>query len=363
VKLQFAISGMGIGGAERIAIELLRDSARQGDQVGLLAAHGPLDREIENLPMRRSALADSRSPLALAAAVGVATRFTHSFRPELVQAFNVRMTATLRAALQLAYVRRRPPLVSAYQGVPQKEVPAAARILRAADLVICPSEGITAQLEENGFPADRLAVVPNGVPDPEALSPERRVRLDAELGLDHDSEVVCLVARLAPQKRHDRFLEAVAMVRRHRPQARYLIVGDGPLRSELEALAAERGLDDVVVFTGSRSDATDLIARSDLMVLSSDWEGLSIAALEAGARGVPVISTDVAGAREVLRTGAGVIVPKDAEALAEAISAALADPDRRARMKAEALRLHRECFSVARMNAGYRELYEQLLRR
>ena len=353
---------MGVGGAERIAIELLRDSCRRHDEVALLAAPGSLDREIESLPVRRSSLPDGRSPRAVAGGVAAAHRLARSFRPELIQAFNVRMTATVRASLRLAYLRRRPPLVAAYQGVPLGEVPAAARILRAADLVVCPSEGITDQLEEHGFPPEKLTVVPNGVPRPMPLSSARRAELERELALDADSEVVSLVARLAPQKRHDRFLAAAAAVRRQRPQARFLIVGEGPLRAELEAQTARMGLDEVVQFTGSRTDAADIIARSDLMVLASDWEGLSIAALEAGARGVPVVSTDVAGAREVLRTGAGVIVPKDAEALADAIVRTLADPHAREAMRAEALRLHAERFSVARMTAGYRELYEQLIR-
>ena len=113
--------------------------------------------------------------------------------------------------------------------------------------------------------------------------------------------------------------------------------------------------------TGIRGDATTIIARSDLLVFSSDWEGLSIAALEALARGVPVVSTAVEGTRELLSEGAGVVVPHEEEALAAAIVECLGDPARRSELGATGRRLHRERFSSARMAAAYRTLYERLL--
>ena len=141
--------------------------------------------------------------------------------------------------------------------------------------------------------------------------------------------MVSVVGRLVPQKAHDRFLRAAKIVRESVPEARFLIVGDGELRASTEALAAELGLADAVLFTGIRGDATTIIARSDLLVFSSTWEGLSIAALEALARGVPVVSTAVEGTRELLSEGAGVVVPHDDEALAAAIVECLGDPAKR----------------------------------
>jgi glycosyltransferase involved in cell wall biosynthesis len=185
--------------------------------------------------------------------------------------------------------------------------------------------------------------------------------LDAELGLHPDSPVVSVVGRLVAQKAHDRFLRAAKLVHQKVPRAKFLIVGDGELRAPTEALAGRLGLADAVVFTGIRADATTIIARSDLLVFSSDWEGLSIAALEALARGVPVVSTAVEGTRELLSEGAGVVVPHEDEALAAAIVECLGDPERRAELGATGRRIHRERFSTARMAAVYRTLYERLL--
>ncbi|MFL5834849.1 MAG: glycosyltransferase [Solirubrobacterales bacterium] len=363
MRLQVVISEMGVGGAEKMVVECLRDGAAHGDELALLGAPGRLDEELRGLPVRRRGLPTSRSAPALLRSLGIVTRFSRDFRPDLVHSHNVKVTAVARLGTQLAAPLARPPLLTTFHGVPLEEEDQAVKLLRLADLVVCVSEDLKGHLEEKGFPPQKLAVIPNGVPDPTPLPAARRAELDAELGLGAEAEVVSIVGRLVPQKAHERFLQAAATVAAKRPRARFLVVGDGERRAELEALASGLGLEQTVLFTGIRSDAADVIARSDLLVFSSVWEGLSIAALEALARGVPVVSTDVAGAQELLTSGAGVIVPHDADALATAISDALADPAARERMGAEGRRLHSERFSVARMNAGYRELYEQLIRR
>lgn len=363
MRLQVAISEMAVGGAERMVVEALRDASVRGDALALLAGPGPLDAELAGLEIRRAPLSTERSPSALLRALAAARRFTRGFGPDLVHSHNVRVTAIARLAAQAALPLSRPPILATYHGVPNEETAAAARLLRLADLVVCVSEDLRRQLEGLGFPAAHLAVVPNGVVDPSPLSAGRRAEIDAELGLDDSSDVVTIVGRLVRQKAHDRFLRAAVAVRAARPGARFLIVGDGELRPRLEAESADLGLRDVVTFTGIRGDAADLIARSDLLAFSSVWEGLSIAALEALARGVPVVSTDVAGARELLVTGAGVIVPQDADALGIAIAEALGDPAGRRRMGAEGRRLHAERFSVARMNEDYRRIYDRLMLR
>jgi glycosyltransferase involved in cell wall biosynthesis len=363
MRLQVVISEMGVGGAEKMVVECLRDGAAHGDELALLGASGPLDEELQGLPVRRRFLPTSRSAPALLRSLGIVSRFTRGFRPDLVHSHNVKVTAVARFGTQLAAPLARPPLLTTFHGVPLEEEDQTVKVLRLADLVVCVSEDLKGHLEAKGFPPQKLRVIPNGVSDPTPLSSARRAELDAELGLDAEAEVVSIVGRLVTQKAHERLLAAAAAVKEKRPRARFLVVGDGERRAELEAIADDLNLGEALLFTGIRSDAADVIARSDLLVFSSVWEGLSIAALEALARGVPVVSTDVAGARELLTSGAGVIVPHDADALGAAISDALADPAARERMGAEGRRLHAERFSVARMNADYRELYEQLLSR
>lgn len=360
MRLLAAIAEMGVGGAERVVVESLRSEAEHGDAIGLLAAPGPLDVDLEGLPLRRWPLPRGRSKRALLGAAATAGRAVAGFRPDVVHAHNVRVAAVTRLGAQAARPLGRPPLLVTYHGVPEAETKAAARLLRLADAVVCVSAGLEAQLAANGVPAERLSVIPNGVPDATPLDPARAASLRAELGIAPAAPLVAVVGRLVPQKAHDRFLRAAARVLAAAPEARFLVVGDGPLRAEREALSAELGLADAVVFTGLRSEATDLIALSDLLVFSSVWEGLSIAALEALARGVPVVSTEVDGSAELLGSGAGVIVAQDDDALADGIIAALADPAARRRMGAQGRRLHAERFSTARMMERYRALYAAL---
>src|SRR5204862_6087829 len=189
--------------------------------------------------------------------------------------------------------------------------------------------------------ADHASVVRNAAEAPRPLTHERRAQFDAELGRSGGAPLASTIGRRVPQKAPQRFLRAAAVTGQTLPDARFLIVGEGPLRADIEAQVAAAGLGDRVRLTGVRADARDLIARSDALVFSSDWEGLSIAALEALAAGVPVVSTDVEGMRELLAGGAGVTAPlDDRTALGHQIARVLSDPERRREMGAagEALR-------------------------
>jgi glycosyltransferase involved in cell wall biosynthesis len=359
MRLLLVVSEMGVGGAERVVVDLATDAARRGDAVALLADPGRFDAHLEGLHITRGPLPPGRAPAALLRSTASARQLIRDFRPDVIHTHNVRVTGLARIASELARPRRRPPIIATYHGVPAGEVKAAGRVLRLADAVVCVSAGLREQLEAAGAPPRLLSVIPNGVANAAPLSAQRQLEIDAELGLD-GSPVVSIVGRLVTQKAHDRFLRAALVVAQRLPSARFLIVGDGPLRDELERMAADLGVAHQTRFTGVRDDAPYLIARSDLLTFSSDWEGLSIAALEALAAGVPVVSTDVAGMRELLSSGAGAIVPHDAEALGAAIADLLLDGSRLAGMGAEARRLHRERFSTESMTSAYRALYDRM---
>jgi glycosyltransferase involved in cell wall biosynthesis len=156
------------------------------------------------------------------------------------------------------------------------------------------------------------------------------------------------------QKNHARFVAAAAEVAAARPDARFVIVGDGPLRGALEAQVAALGLGDRVTLTGVRHDVPALLARADLVVFSSDWEGLPLVALEALAAGTPVLSTPVEGMRELPVT----VVPADE--LASGIVDLLADPARLAALGADGREHVAARYPVAAMLDAYEALYREL---
>jgi glycosyltransferase involved in cell wall biosynthesis len=131
-----------------------------------------------------------------------------------------------------------------------------------------------------------------------------------EFGFPGDAPVIGMVANLKPQKAPLDFIRAAGQVRQRLPQARFLLVGDGPLKGRVEAEIAAQGLGSALVLTGWRQDVPRLIRGFDLLAHSSLWEGLPCVFSQALASEVPVVATDVAGAREIIQTGKnGVLVP------------------------------------------------------
>ena len=215
-----------------------------------------------------------------------------------------------------------------------------------------------------GVDPARIHVVYNGI-DARAfqsvLSPgEARARL----GLPRDCRTVGIVGRLAPQKNHALFLAAARIVRDRQPGARFLIIGEGPLRGELEAQAQQLGLSSDVVFLGNRPDMADLLAATDLSVLSSNYEGLANVLLEAMAAGVPVVSTAYAGVDELVTDGVQgfVVSMDDAAALAGRVCELLADDPLRRRMGEAGREAVARRFSIEAMGQRLLSVYEGALK-
>lgn len=164
--------------------------------------------------------------------------------------------------------------------------------------------------------------------------------LDAEPALPWPGPQIGTVSRLVPQKGHDVLLEAARTVIDHHPDARFVIVGEGELRAELEERANAAGLGEAVLFTGAREDVPELLKSFDVFAFPSLFEGLCLAVIEAQAAGVPVVATPVGGIRETVVDGVtGLLVPlRDPAALADAIVRILDDPDLSARLADEAAR-------------------------
>jgi glycosyltransferase involved in cell wall biosynthesis len=229
--------------------------------------------------------------------------------------------------------------------------------------IIAVSEELRRHMLEARFPAARVAVVRNGIEvGSRASAVDRRVVRRA-LGIAEAAPLAVSVARLDTVKDFGTLLDAFATVRRRVPDARLLIVGDGPERAWMTQRAAQPDLDGAVDLLGYRDDVRAVIGAADVYVNSSISEGISITILEAMAAGLPVVATDVGGTPEVLTGDAGgVLVPsRDPGRLASALIDLLADPDRRATMAAAARRRLETSFTIDRMVDEYVNTYRRLL--
>jgi glycosyltransferase involved in cell wall biosynthesis len=205
-------------------------------------------------------------------------------------------------------------------------------------------------------PASKLMVIHNGI-DLSFYRPSGDERRPG-------TRAIC-VARLDTIKDHETLLKAARKVADLRPDFRLDLFGDGPQRASLEELRGRLGLEQIVTLNGQASEVRHHLANSDLFVLSSRSEGISIAILEAMAVGLPVVATDVGGNREVVVHGqTGLLVPAGSpDALAEAMRALVDDPGRSSAMgRAGRDRVERE-FDVRCTAARYEHLYQELLAR
>jgi len=336
-------------------VELARHAQRQGRRVTVAAPPGPFDADLRDLGVPRRPLQERRrsAPGAVLTALALA-RVVGDVQPTVIHAHNPKMTVVAHAARRLA--RRRSRLVATFHGGDRREDGRAARLLRLADHVVCVDDELAERMSDAGVPDCRVTVIRNGTSPAAALDPDERRRLCGELGLT--GPVVASVGELVRSKAVDRFLRAAAHVAAEHPDARFLVVGDGPLRGDLERLAADLGLTDRVRFAGRRRDARALIGVSAVVVSTSESEGLSLVALETLAAGVPLVAPDVGGMRGLLATGAGVLVTDtDPGTVGAAVAAVLRSPDRAGSMGAAGRALVAAEHDLDRMLRSYAGLY------
>ncbi len=238
-------------------------------------------------------------------------------------------------------------------------------LAQITDRLITVSDRVRDDLVEFGVaPVERFTVVPLGLDlAPMFASAAHRGVLRRELGVPDRVPVIGIIGRLFPVKNHRLFLDAAARVAERHPEARFLVVGDGPLRTDLEQHARKIGLADRVIFTGWRHDLPVIYEGLDLLVVSSVNEGTPVSAIEAMAAGCPVVATRVGGLPDLVddgRTGQ-LVPPGDAEVLAHAISTLVADRTQAARL-ADAARVEVERrFLASRLVDDVERLYLRLL--
>lgn len=197
-----------------------------------------------------------------------------------------------------------------------------------------------------------------------AVDDEARAVARRELDLPAGAPVITTVGRLTAIKQHRLFLDVIKRVVAAHPDAMALVAGDGELRSELESYAASLGMTGNVRFLGWRRDLATIYGATDVFLLTSRNEGTPVALIEAMASGVPGVSTDVGGVKDVIDSpDVGLLAPfGDAGALAAHVNALVADPARRSAMGARARAGVITRYSIDRLVADIAALYRDLLR-
>lgn len=362
LRVMFVIATLDPHGAERQMAALVAglDRRRFEPTVCCLTREGPLRARLDatGVPvscLRKRGRFDAGVFFRLVAAM-------RRFRPHLVHTWLFTSNLWGRLAARAAGV---PCVVASERAADRWKTRAHfwldRRLASWTDAILANSEGVREFcVERAGVPARKVLVIRNGID---------LARFDAAMKGEpaaplpgRDGPVVGAVARLEEQKGHEHLLRAFALLLQGGRQAELWLVGDGPLRPRLESLAEGLGIAGRVKFLGARPDVPALLARMDVLALSSLWEGLPNAVIEAMAAGLPVAATDVDGVPEAAVDGrtALLVPPRNPAALTQAMATLLDDPALRQRMgRAGRERAEKE-FAMPRMVQETSRVYEKL---
>jgi glycosyltransferase involved in cell wall biosynthesis len=233
------------------------------------------------------------------------------------------------------------------------------------DGIIAISEGVRKVLIDSGIPSLLITVIPSGID----FSPFREVTsrdfLRREFSFAPDDYLVGIVAALEDHKGHTYLIQASKILKEQAPKIKFIVVGTGSLRIELDRQVRDLGVEDIVFFLGFREDVPRILASLDLFVLSSHLEGLGTSLLDAMASRLPVVATKTGGIPEVvinLQTGL-LVPPRDPEALAQSILTLYRDRALAARLASRGFELVNQKFSAEGMAWKIIDLYEKIARK
>jgi glycosyltransferase involved in cell wall biosynthesis len=347
-----------------------REGPREGSMDALADDLGVKPLDLPTLK-RRIGLGDLASLVFL-------VRQIRTWQPKILHTHTAKAGALGRTAALLAGRRRPPVIAHTFHGhvltgyfpplISALFTATERTLARFTTCLIAVSDEVRADLIRlNVAPPERIIVLPLGFDFSRFDVPpeERRARREAfrrSLDIPLDASLITLVGRLEPIKRVDRFLRVANLIEQPKG-TRFLIVGDGALREDLQRSPKAVQLGDRLVWTGIRDDMPDVYFATDVLAVTSDNEGTAVGAIEAHAAGVPVVSTRVGGMASVVADGeTGILCqPDDERGLAVALQRILLDHELRRRFGQMGSQHARSELSLDRLIENIDELYRRLL--
>ena len=369
-KVCFVLPSLNGGGAERAAVQILNglDEARWDRSLFLFAREGPYLSEVEPGIAIRSADTSSRWGRWQALRAQIA-----GDRPEIVMAFlsffTVLAAARFGSAGSKVIFNLQTPMSAFLDDADyhwrksgrKTAFSAATRIgYAAADLIVATSNGVARDLTASfAIDPSSIRVLPNPV-DLDRVRQSAAESIDESVLPKGDGPLIVAAGRLAEAKNYPLMIDAFAALRAQVP-ARLCILGQGELETALRQMIAARGLEQHIRLAGFQPNPWKFVARADLFLLTSKYEGFGNVLIEAMACGVPVVATASPGTRDIVNNNVnGILVDAHTpQAIASAVASVLQSPDRRRAMSAAA-RASADRFGVAEIVAKYDALMEQL---
>jgi glycosyltransferase involved in cell wall biosynthesis len=377
MRILLAAKTMGVGGLERIVVDLARELHSAGHQVWVVSSGGNLVSELVQSGTRHIlAPLDITSPLGVAQAARQIRRLILDEHIDLVHSFSATASLAINLALRARVTSTRDGrvrLVSSPMGLQNspRELPVTTWLRNwflalGAEQILVISPEIRRHLLRVGAPEQSLVdfnFVGLDVESFQATADDYN-SVRREFGFPDDSQIVSTIGALHPRKSHDLFIDAAGQVLKAEPGVRFLVIGEGELRDELHQRARARGLDGKLVFTGNRDDVARLLAATDVYVKPGVVEGfIGITVLEALGLAKPVVAFDTEDVKMALIDGeTGLLVPNgDVDSLAERILYLLRNPAVGARLGAAGQRLVNDQFDFGVLARRLEAFYQRVL--
>ena len=342
MNIDFLITSLGGGGAERVLCNLANYLANRGVNVSITAIRGDsckynIDNNIsvsylqKDYYERKISLVDRGVEIKRVLEYFIRLNKNHCLVCflELPVAYSLIFRSFIKSKLVIC--ERNNPVF--YSSVYQKIF---RMFAKRADFCICQTKVIANWYAEVFEKSSKIGIIPNSI---------NKAILQADKGNRTSKEIVTF-ARLTPQKNQRLLIEAFSTVSKRFPEYQLIIYGQGPLREELTKLINDLDLEDKVLMPGFNSDPIKVLSKASLFVLTSDHEGMPNALAEAMAMGVPCISTDCGGggARELIDNGKnGILVPcRDKESLVKAMLQLLGDTKFADQISCEAFKIREQ---------------------
>lgn len=365
-RISFLITELDQGGAEQALVHIAQrlDRTRWAPRVISLNDRGPLTEPLERagIPVTALDAGSVRSPAGIWRATVGLTRCLKEQQPAVLQTFLFHANITGRLAARRAGV----PVVVSGIRVAEKRGRWRLRLDQWTDSLVdrhvCVSRSVAEfSIRESGLKDSKVVVIPNGV-DVERFAAAEPADL-SRFQIPSDARVILTIGRLDEQKNPLGTLRCFAAIAGSHQNVHLLLVGQGPLESELRRLASDLQLASRVHLAGWQADIPHIMRACDLFVLASNWEGMPNVLLEAAAAGIPVISTRVEGAEEIITCDeCGVLVGiSNDDQLAAAMSECLADPESAMTRATRLQEFIGKQFTWDSVVDSYSRLYESLL--
>jgi glycosyltransferase involved in cell wall biosynthesis len=366
VKVLYLITELNVGGAERVVQRLATQLSKHRYDVLVACLYDPgaVADEITaaGVPVVNLGMRGKRD-------LRVVWRLFRLLRDERIQILHSHLFHANLLAVPIGRVSKTPVIIvtrhnSDIYGARRELVNRSLRGLCDA-IVVVSGKVREVELQRAATDPSKIIVIPNGV-HVEAFSEANLAKLDTlrqAWRIQSNAPVIGTVASFQEYKGHAVLIDATVQILEQFPHTKVLLVGDGPLRSQMENKVNALALSDTIIFTGVRQDVRDILPLLDLFVLPSLSEGLPVSILEAMAASRPVVATYVGGVPEaVVDRVTGLLVPPgDPTALVQAIVHLLDDPDLRQQMGQAGRERVLQHFTVERMVERTQDLYEELL--